>query len=142
MKVFIDTSSLFKLYNNENDTHSIENLFASNTITHIYLSEITKIEFVSAILKKVRTKEITISEANTTISLFENDCKKFIFETIDGSIIEKSKNLVLKYGLNGLRTLDSVQAACALALASEVQLFITSDNLLKSIFEAEGLKTN
>jgi len=35
------------------------------------LSEISKIEFTSAIWKKVRTKEITQSEAQTTLDLFE-----------------------------------------------------------------------
>lgn len=59
MKIFLDTSSLFKLYHKETGTTELEELFLTAKITTIYLSEIAKIEFASTLWKKVRTKEIS-----------------------------------------------------------------------------------
>jgi predicted nucleic acid-binding protein len=55
MKIFLDTSSLFKLYHREADTFLLEQLFSAVTITNVFLSEISKIEFTSTVWKKVRT---------------------------------------------------------------------------------------
>ncbi len=53
MKLFLDTSSLFKLYLREADTAELESKLSTIAITSIYLSEITKIEFTSTVWKKV-----------------------------------------------------------------------------------------
>ena len=42
MKIFLDTSSLFKLYHRETDTEDLELIFSTVKITDIFLSEITK----------------------------------------------------------------------------------------------------
>ena len=42
MKLFLDTSSLVKLYHNEIGTSELEELFTGLTINAIYLSEISK----------------------------------------------------------------------------------------------------
>ena len=52
MKIFLDTSSLVKLYHQEAETNEIEKIFNTQKLTHIFLSEISKIEFASAIWKK------------------------------------------------------------------------------------------
>ena len=78
MKIFLDTSSLFKLYHREVGTAELELIFSTIKITNIFLSEITKIEFTSAIGEKVRTNEITGIEAQTTLDLFESDFGKYI----------------------------------------------------------------
>ena len=141
MKIFIDTSSLFKLYHREIDTDSIEQIFSKIKVTNVYLSEITKVEFASTVWKKVRTKEITELEAKTTLELFETDFSKYTFITTNSIIVEQARILTTKYGLNGLRTLDSIQLSSAISLKSEVELFITSDKLMKSIFDTEELTT-
>ncbi len=141
MNIFLDTSSLFKLYHNEIDTAIIENIFINNRVTSVYLSELTKIEFASSIWKKVRTNEITELDAEKTLDLFEKDFGKYTFIATDSIIIENARNLIAKYGSKGLRTLDSIQLSTSLLLASEVGLFVTSDNLLKSLLNEEGLST-
>lgn len=140
MKLFLDTSSLFKLYHREADTESIEQIFSKVKVTHVYLSEITKVEFTSSVWKKVRTSEITELEAITTLQLFEKDYAKYTFIATDSVTIERARNLTTKYGLKGLRTLDSIQLSSAISLTKEVGLFVTSDNLLKSLLIEEGLQ--
>ena len=141
MKIFLDTSSLFKLYHREADTAELEQSLSVITITGIYLSEIAKVEFASTVWKKVRTKEITELEAQTTLDLFELDFAKYNFATTDSIIIEQARILTSKYGSQGLRTLDSVQLSTAVSLYGNVDLFLTADKLLKSLFITEGLPT-
>jgi predicted nucleic acid-binding protein len=139
MKIFLDTSSLFKLYHREVDTEALEQIFLAEKITNVFLSEISKIEFTSTVWKKVRMKEITELEAKTTLDLFESDFEKYTFVPVDSFIVEQARILTSKYGIQGLRTLDSIQLSTSVTLFPQVNMFFTSDNLLKSLFVAEGL---
>ena len=141
MKIFFDTSSLFKLYHEEEGTEELEKVFSQAKITEIFLSEIAKVEFTSTIWKKVRTKEITVEQAETTLDLFENDFAKYNFVTTDSLILERARNLTTKYGVEGLRTLDSIQLSTCIELAKQADVFYTADKLLKTLVEKEGLPT-
>lgn len=141
MKIFLDTSSLFKLYHEEDGTEELEKIFSQVKITEIFLSEITKIEFTSTIWKKVRTKEITTKQANLTLELFENDFGKYNFVATNSLLLEQARNLTSKYGKDGLRTLDSIQLSTCKTLKNEVDIFYTNDNLLMKLIERERLQT-
>jgi uncharacterized protein len=141
MKIFLDTSSLFKLYHKEIDTEIMEDIFSKNNVTTIYLSEITKLEFVSTIWKKFRTKEISLLDAENTLALFELDSDKYDFIKTDTLVIERSNRLLNKYGVSGLRTLDSIQLSSALTIKNNADLFISADKLLVELLKEEGLKT-
>ena len=141
MKIFLDTSSLFKLYHREVGTEELELTLSTIQIENIFLSEILKIEFTSTVWKKVRTKEITELEAQVTLDLFESDFGKFTFCAVNSMIIEQARILISKYGMKGLRTLDSIQLSTSVLLSQQVDIFFTADKLLKSFFELEGLPT-
>jgi len=141
MKLFLDTSSLFKLYHQEVGTNELENLFSKVKITHIFISEISKVEFTSTIWKKVRTQEITTEQAEITLKLFESDFEKYNFVTTDSLVLEQARNLTTKYGIEGLRTLDSIQLSTCIILSKEVEIFLTADKLLKTLIKKEGLQT-
>ena len=141
MKVFLDTSSLFKLYHKEAGTTDLENMFSTLKITEVFLSEISKIEFVSTVWKKIRTKEITEPEGLTTLNLFDNDANKYTFIATNTIILENARILIKKYGMQGLRTLDSIQLATCVTLSQYANTFFTADNLLNFFFKAEGLPT-
>ena len=142
MKIFLDTSSLFKLYHQEEGTEELEAIFTKVKITHIFLSEISKVEFTSTIWKKVRTKEITESEARETLMLFENDFSKYNFVATNSLIIEQARNLTTQYGIEGLRTLDSIQLSTCIELENKIDVFFTADKLLKRLIELEDLPTD
>jgi len=57
MVTYMDTSSLVKLYYNENDSIELLDQVSEESAT-IFLSELSKLEFVSALYKKVRTGEM------------------------------------------------------------------------------------
>lgn len=142
MRIFLDTSALFKLYHKEAETITLQNLFEANDITSIYLSEITKIEFASKVWKKVRTKEITEVDAKQLMQCFEFDYSKFSFILIDSIITNEALVLLSKYGSQGLRTLDSLQLSTAVMFKNNTDLFISFDNLLNDFFKSENLPTD
>lgn len=72
MKAFLDTSSLLKLYHEEAGSDELNNIL-SQGIKEIYLSEIAKLEFLSAFWKKVRQKELSEETVNSVISCFESN---------------------------------------------------------------------
>jgi uncharacterized protein len=135
--IYLDTSSLVKVYHQEPDSDKIIKILPQ--YQGIFLSELTKIEFVAAFWKKVRHGEAKESESKDAIRLFENDYPKFNWVIIEREIIRSAKELVTQYRLMGLRTLDSIQLACAVSLKDETGKFLTSDKILKKIMEKEGL---
>ena len=141
MNVFFDTPSLFKLYHHEHGTEELMSLFTDIGIETIYLAEITKVEFCSAVWKKCRKSEIDAGLATELIGKFDNDTFKFNFIPESQLLRQKAKGLIGKYWRKGLRTLDSIQLASALKVKSEIELFLTSDNLLAEISQLEGFYT-
>ena len=141
MKIFLDTSSLIKLYFFEDGTIALENFIANNRIDFIYLSKISLLEFESTLWKKVRTKELLEGEVKTALEAFEIDKNKFVFIPITNSILKNAQHLLSKYGFYGLRTLDSIQLSCCLEIKNETDKYFTADKLLLNIFEKENLPT-
>jgi len=128
MTIFLDTSSLLKLYHKESETVELISFIGKN-IKVIYLSELAKIEFNSAIYKKVRTKEITKEKAESIVSFFQNDYSKFEWIKLDSDVVNLAKDLISQYGTDGLRTLDSLQLASAVSKKIVINYYKTSDKL-------------
>jgi predicted nucleic acid-binding protein len=140
MKIFLDTSSLFKLYHKESGTNELMDFFNKNTIEGIFLAELTEIEFSSVIWKKCRKKEIDEKVALTLIEAFEKDSENFNVVSETNEIRKLAKKLIRKYWKEGLRTLDSIQLASVLMIRDKVDFFFTSDNLLAEIARLEKIK--
>ena len=139
MIVFLDTSALVKLYHEEDSSIEVEKVISD--VDEIYLSGIAELEFRSTIWKKVRTKEIDEDIANSVIEAFEDDFDKYSWVAIDSESMHSSKNLLMQYGKNGLRALDSIQLSSALVLKNSDCQFITFDLKLRKLFQEEGLST-
>lgn len=126
MKVFIDTSSLIKNYIEENGTEEVSEIFQKSS--HILLSPITKIEFVSALQRLVNTNFLAKDSFDLAMNEFLSDSNDFEYQTFDKKTEMLSIDLLQKYRI---RTLDAIQLASSLAL--DIDLFVTSD---KRLFEA------
>lgn len=142
MKIFLDTSSLIKLYHNEIGTDILDKIFEDNEVGEIFLSDIAKIEFTSAIWKKVRTKDLTSDEATDIINSFCDDYDKYTFIDVNSELLSIARDLVIKYGLKGLRTLDSIQLASIIEVKTGLSFAVTADDLLKSFIKLEEINTN
>lgn len=139
MKVFFDTSSLFKLYHQEAGSEDVEKIFTQYTITDVFLSELSKVEFLSTVWKKARMQEITEYQATAISKAFEHDFSKYTFIPVDSLLIHQAQNLLMKYGQHGLRSLDSIQLSTAVLLRNQAVFFQSADKLLKSFMNLEAL---
>lgn len=138
MKVYLDTSALLKLYHEEENSDSVFSLVQGD-VEAIMLSEIAVLEFRSALWKKVRMKELTEKVAAGVIACFGTDIEKYEWVSIDSEIVASAAEMLMRYGAEGLRTLDSIQLASALMLKGESCIFVTADSLLRGFMKAEGL---
>lgn len=138
MKAFLDTSSLIKLYHQEEGSDFVMETL-SKDVKEIFLSELAVLEFSSALWKKIREKEIKEKAAIEVINCFQHDSDNFQWILLQSDIVASAARLLMKYGSRGLRTLDSLQLATALTLKNEDCVFLTSDKLLRTLLEKEKL---
>jgi len=141
MNVFIDTSTLFKLYQNESGSEIIYDYLKNNEIQTIYLSDITKVEFHSIIWKKVRMKELDFDIAKIIIDNFSSDSKYYQFIKISEEVVTKSLKLLEKYYNLGLRSLDSLQISSSIATSVTFDIIITSDKVFFETLELEKINS-
>jgi predicted nucleic acid-binding protein len=140
VKIFLDTSSLIKLYFKEEGTSKLDQLFVENIITEIYISEITKVEFFSAIYKKLRTGDLQLANVNDIINAFTADEHNYSIILIDREIVNFSQKLIEKYGVKGLRSLDAIQFASAYSVRNAIDFAISDDKLLNTFLLSEGMR--
>lgn len=69
-------------------------------------------------------KELSHEQANTILGLFDDDFDRYQFIEIDEQMLRLASQLIDKYGLNGLRSLDALQLASAVAIRAQVTLYI------------------
>ena len=123
MKLFADTSTLFKKYVDETGSGDFDKLFGE--ATEIIVSPVTRIEMHSAIAKYVREKWLSEQDAKKLSIEIKKD---FIFysrvfwnDNLEEKSVEIAQSLSLK-------TLDAVQLASG--VLSKADLFVTSDKRL------------
>jgi predicted nucleic acid-binding protein len=138
MIAFLDTSSLVKLYHHEPGSDHLMGLLG-NGIEDIYLSELAILEFQSAMWRKVREGKLGREAATSATSLFQGDRGQFRWIELDLATVDSASALLARYGSEGLRSLDALQLASALFLKDRDCGFLTSDTLLRGLFEREGL---
>ena len=141
MIIYLDTSSLFKLYHEEPGTKDLDILFNSHDVQQIIMSELTKVEFNSTVWKKIRMKDITPDQGSKLISLFQDDFKNYTFIDINQDVVRTSLEMLDKFGELGLRTLDSIQLSTAYLSVNQIDIGLTSDKLLGKLFKDLGIKT-
>ena len=140
MMAFMDTSSLVKLYHQEEDSDIIIKALSNNDIEMIILSELALLEFRSALWKKVREKAIPKQSAIEVIQCFHSDRNNYKWISLQYDIVMSASKLLMKYGCCGLRTLDSLQLASAVTMKNTDCICLTSDKLLQKLFVEEELR--
>lgn len=139
MTVFLDTSVLFKLYFQEEGSAPIDAFFSQHSVDRIFISALASIEFRSIVWRKVRMKEVSQPDAAEIIRVFNDDLASFSIVAFDEETTRLASQLIDTYGLSGLRSLDALQLASAVAVRTQVTLYKTADRLLNDLFRAEGL---
>ena len=123
MKIFLDTSALFKKYVTEYGSEKIDALL--NEANDIIVAPITKIELFSALDRRLQEKTLSHSQKRTVEQEINKDYPFFNVIIFNEALESKAIQFAQKYHL---RAFDSLQLSSG--CLSESDLFITSDKLL------------
>ncbi len=139
MELFVDTSALVKLYYSESDSDQVEKTILG--AARVFISELSKVEFASALAKKTRTGELDAKICREIWVVFQDDLRSIQIEVINlfDEDYARAAELILDFGLDApLRTLDSLQLAAA--LREPQSLFLSYDVALNRIADRIGLR--
>ena len=142
--LFFDSSGLMKRYVVETGTGWVINQLRPSVSNDIFIANITGIEVVSAITRRVKGRSISQLVANKALKRFKRDFdKRFIVIGLTPTIIKEGILLAQKYGLRGY---DTAQLTVGLSVRSRLVksgvqsfTFISADKDLNSAAQAEGL---
>ena len=123
MKIFIDTSSLFKKYVEEPGSSQFESLLKK--ASEIVVAPIYWLEFNSAIQRRLQDGKLNLQETEWIRQEGKKDTAYFSQVRWNENLEVKAHQMILKYSL---KTLDSIQLAAA--CLSDADLFIVSDKFL------------
>jgi predicted nucleic acid-binding protein len=143
LRYFLDTSALIKLYHEEEGTEVVDNLVSQNQPV-IVISDLSGLEMVSAMSRKVRAQEIKPETFTAVLIAFEADLPAFDIQLVTGQTMSEARQLLKDWGIAyGLRSLDAIQLAVALSAnrRQKLDLFVAADKRLTAVAEQESLPT-
>lgn len=141
MNLFFDTSALIKFFHEEPGTVIVADLI-TNPESTIHVSDLARIEFISALYRRYRNKEIDDRALNEAINGFYEEYSRFNVEPLGHAVLQEAEELLVKHGKSyGLRTLDALHLATCVLLKETNWIFVASDDNLISVAKAIGLST-
>ena len=132
MRVFADTSALLKRYVEEQGTEAVEQIL--QRASDLIVSALTLVEAMSALRRRNVAGELATKDYQSVREDLLVDLADMEWVPIDERTLTAAVHLV---EVRGLRTLDSLQLACALASAPD--LFLCADRVLLAAAAREGL---
>jgi predicted nucleic acid-binding protein len=140
MILFFDTSALVKLFHEEEGSEVVARLVKPKD-NEIWVSELATIEFLSAIFRRLRNKEISDEQLNEAIKGFEEQIDFFNVEPLGQVILREAEFLLKRYGKKrGLRALDALQMATFSLISEKEWYFVASDEMLCEIAKDMGFQ--
>jgi len=136
---FLDTSALVKRYHQEVGTEVIDNIFREED-KELFISDLSIIEFHSAIALKVRTREISRDAFSHLVGFFSHELDIGLYQVKQINEEEKQEavTLLAEYGFDyALRTLDSLQLA-AIKTLRNVDWVVCADARFCGIIRLNG----
>lgn len=128
MKAYIDTSVLTGAYCEESGSDGAQRALQN---CEPMISSLTRLEFSSAVAKKVRTGTLTKAEATDIVSQFHSHIRDGVFELV--AVRETHYALANEWidsFTTGLRALDALHLA--LAHSSQAKLLTSDSDLAKA----------
>ena len=141
MNLFFDTSALIKFFHEEEGSEIVTKLISSQE-NKIWILELVRIEFTSALYRRYRNKEIKDKQLIEAISGFNDEIASYNIEPLRQVIIKEAEFLINKYGkIHGLRTLDALHMAAFSLIAEKEWAFVAADVNLCDVVQFIGFKT-
>ncbi|OQX08737.1 MAG: VapC toxin family PIN domain ribonuclease [Desulfobulbaceae bacterium A2] len=126
-KVYLDTSALLPYYREEPASQKVQ-AFLDTMRPPVLLSDLTKVEVVSAIARWVRLEEITEPQAALLENTFAQDSGAglFVFRPVTMTHYQQAEKW-LSARKTALRTLDALHVACC---CSQQARLVTCDSIM------------
>jgi len=137
MIVYLDTSSLVKLYIEEDESSKVDVLVKSSEVTATSL--VAYAEARAAFARRFREKAFTADEYNLLKEFFDKDWNRYLILSVTRDMIRLASDLAEKHALGGF---DSIHLASALTLRQELSsliVFSCFDDNLQKASECEDL---
>ena len=133
---YLDTSALLPYYRAEKTSPAIQDFLSSLRIP-VRISDLTGVEFASALSRWIRMKEITEAQASLVENGFAEDTRVGLFRRL--SITTQHYRQAQKWissRKTALRTLDALHLACSFLAGIEI---VTCDEALASSADVLGV---
>ncbi len=141
MKYFFDTSAFVKFFRDEIGTEKISEIILDKS-NDIWIMELAKLEFYSALYRQFRNKELNENELNIIFKELDEDLENIRIEPFTNEIIIEAEKLLKIYGKDyGLRTLDALHLSSCYLISDEDIIFVSSDDILCKVAEKLDIKT-
>ena len=123
MRAFLDTSSLFKKYVEEDGSRKLDGFLRE--ISEIAVSPATWVEMSAVIARRLREKSLTSRQAAWLKSETHKDFQSFHRVIWNDALEKTATDFVYRHSLS---TLDAIQLASG--VLSKADVFVTSDRRL------------
>ena len=137
MIVYLDTSSLVKLYVEEDESSTVDVLVSSSEVTATSL--VAYVEARAAFARRFREESFTQDEYSRIKAVFEKDWSSYLVLSVTEDMVTLAGDLSEKHALRGF---DSIHLASALTLRQELSapiVFSCFDDNLQKASEREDL---
>jgi len=137
MIVYLDTSSLVKLYVKESDSSNVVHLLKSSEVAATSLIAYT--EARAAFARRLREKAFAPREYERLISFFNTDWENYLIVNVTKNLVPFAGELAEKHGLKGF---DALHLSSAVILHQELSSPVTfscADQKLQKASELEKL---
>ncbi|MBU0734415.1 MAG: type II toxin-antitoxin system VapC family toxin [Proteobacteria bacterium] len=141
MNLFLDTSALVKFFHEEEGTEAVTDLILDLN-NEIWILELARLEFLSAVFRRFRNKELNEERLNTAIDSFENQVARFNIEPLGRAVLEEAGLLMKDHGrTHGLKALDALHLGAFSLISEEDWAFVAADDSLCGVAELSGYNT-
>lgn len=141
MNLFFDTSALVKYFHAEAGTAQVISLIEEPT-NDIWVSDLARIEFISALHRKFRRRDLDDLQLQEILSIFDLEWSQMNHQPLSEAVIEQADKLMRQKAKQyGLRALDALQLASFMLLAEEGWVFVVADGVLADTAASENLAT-
>jgi uncharacterized protein len=125
---YFDTSALIKLFHVEEGTDAVTSL-VRGAGNRIWLLDLARIEYASALFRRFRNREIDESSLNEALAGFDEQCSAFQVEAVSPALVQEAGRLLREHGkTHGLRTLDALHLAGFCLVMEANWIFVTADD--------------
>jgi uncharacterized protein with PIN domain len=141
MNLFFDTSALVKFFHEEKGTDIVTDLILEQN-NEVWISELGRLEFISAVFRRFRNKELDEGQLNTAVDSFENQIAEFNLEPLGHAVLEQAELFIKKYGRTyGLKALDALHLGAFSLISEKNWSFVVADDNLCKVAEVIGFAT-